>query len=505
MANSSSPIRSIALIYSTNLSTSMKKYIWLIASISLVLLLGIYTEFLDKQSLSLQTESYPLIENIRVYTLLWLTVCMGGMLYQFRTKISANINQIKRELQTDIIRWETLAIEFFIVLGAMLGISSALHLMRAEIVIIALCLYSAIRYRERYTQISWLVYIIGLIPLSTAVGLLYTDHLDKGVALLNLQLILLMPLLRPYIKLPRSHIERIFSVLFHLCLAMMIYQTMIGAIYIGHYSEHVWDFITFNKCYITQLPNTAPYWPLLSWLHTHHPTGILLLFSIVGLVYSYHRIVKSRDTNPHFISYIYFLLSLWVSLLLQSRYGILASIGTLTLLSIFHIRRYLKRKWRVIVMISTIIALSVIGLASNLAEKISFFGDSLRLQVFTNAIDTWLKSPILGLGAGSDAFVHLEQLDHIHSHNVLLSILVDTGIFGGFVIIALYIGLLWESIKLRNFPVGAFTLLWIPLSWIDSVFYSSLFCYLTALFFFLLLSVDQRACHYSKSSDKSSI
>lgn len=468
----------------------MKQYIWLGVSLILVLALGLYTDlFVTEPSPDIEVE-YPPLPTLWPYTFVWGLVCVGGMVYQFRSEIRENYNQIRNKLRMRSLLPELLLIELLAVSGALLSLNTPLNLMYTEVAIAILAVYSYARYRKHYTPLPWLSYALAALPLTTAISCLYTGYPEKGIAVLNLQLMLLLPWARGLIDLKQQRVRGLFGVLFHLALAVLIYHLMIGVIYLGRYTEHIWDFITLNKLYMSHLPDCPPYWPLLSWLHYPHPTAAMFLLLTIGLIYSYHQSQQRANKLPSGIVWVYFSLTLVLSLMLQSRYGMLGSVGCLLGWGFMYIRRNvsisLKRLCFSLLLVGGVLTIG--GIALGLGEKLSFFGDSLRLQVFGNALDMWYTSPVMGLGAGSDGFVHLEKLEHIHAHSILLSALVDSGVFGGLVVLLIYATLIWESIARKNTVLGLFALLWIPLSCLDSVFYSSTFCYISALFFFLLLA-----------------
>ena len=95
----------------------------------------------------------------------------------------------------------------------------------------------------------------------------------------------------------------------------------------------------------------------------------------------------------------------------------------------------------------------------------STFG--IRTKVFNTAVETWKNKPLLGIGIGS-FMLHQNIAPNYHSHNFLLSILVEHGLVGMFFVSLFALILIlkmksWTgSVVLMIFPL---TLIFDDLSW----------------------------------------
>lgn len=82
-----------------------------------------------------------------------------------------------------------------------------------------------------------------------------------------------------------------------------------------------------------------------------------------------------------------------------------------------------------------------------------------RVREFQKALQMWTQAPILGAGFGGQSFARVLQIEHVSgqaswvlrgTHNLLLGILVQTGLVGLVLFAAFTVGIAWRSLGILN-------------------------------------------------------
>jgi O-antigen ligase len=111
-----------------------------------------------------------------------------------------------------------------------------------------------------------------------------------------------------------------------------------------------------------------------------------------------------------------------------------------------------------------------------------FNSDSMRIQIWKDCFEMFLKNPILGLGAGTDNIHTLLRdtygiINRTHAHNLFLEMLVEGGIIGGIFVISLLFILIKNLVKLFKLK--------------DKKYKSYAFLYTASLLSFLVMSMSE--------------
>jgi len=153
-----------------------------------------------------------------------------------------------------------------------------------------------------------------------------------------------------------------------------------------------------------------------------------------------------------------FILNLICLVLTFSRGGYLGLISS-GLVLVFFLFKYLKKKQKKYVLISTLILVFIVLLISPVRHRLLSSFDlkegsvSGRLEIWQRASSIWLKNSYLGVGIGNYSFYQNPLNDYrlpVYAHNTYLDIAVETGIFSLIVWLSLFVFLGYSLLKKKG-------------------------------------------------------
>lgn len=423
---------------------------------------------------------------------IWLALCAIGYAVTYATRRGlARLRTVQLDDLPEI--WLTLTIASW---G--LGLK-ALHPLLIGYILLAI--YCGIRQRRLYRLSGLHLLFIGFF-LASALGLIWANEPKAGWRVLEKQLPLLLLPLSALVMPPRR--GRIVSITRWLCRLLFSALTLQIAQYLylsTFYAQHLWDCLSLNKTYL--VPN---FWGvvhemMMLWSPILHPP---LWMFFLALPYLLHIHCRQRETIPHEPKHstsdflpISELIAYGICLILfgcitQPRYTLWVILVGIVWIPLCRLLERIPRRLAAFGGWLTLSA-SVIG---GITAVLTLVKEDERLAMRDNALTYIREQWPLGGGLGADTQIQRELFGHGHSHNALLTMMVDMGLWGAVVWFALLGAVVWLCVGRRgrrNMPFLLFFFLLLLLLVVDSVLYVGIALPLIALYVCLLGSEAERS------------
>lgn len=363
----------------------------------------------------------------------------------------------------------------------------------------ALALCYGLYHRRLYnlSPLHWL--FVGFV-LCSSLGILWSQYPAQGWKVIEMQMALVaLPLTDALMPTSPSHLNRTTQWLCRLCFSFITLQ-IAQYIYLStFYAEHLWDCFSFDKTYLAPGFVHIVYKKLMLWSHVIHPS-LWLLFLAPPYLLQWHahlsRLGQSCECHHRqdLISLseltIYSIGLVLFAFITQPRYGLWVAFVALGWQPLLWLMARLPRRVSASALIGIVCLFTI-----STTWVVDLFQEGERRAMLENAL-TYIRSTWpWGGGLGADTQIQFAAFEHRHSHNALLTLLVDMGLWGGFLWFALFAGTIWLCVgrqTRQNLPFLLYFLLLLLLLLVDSVLYVSLTLPLIALYVCLLGSERER-------------
>lgn len=417
----------------------------------------------------------------------WTIICVGGYLWSYGVHV--------RSLWSERTLWQLPEIVITLAIcswGILFG-----WMERLEILYIILAVVYALRHRRCY-RLGGLQVLYPSMVLLSSIALLWASDFVMGLQVLERQVTLvLLPLTAIWMPISRVSIPRIVSWIARFLLLFMTLQCIVYIFLAGHYTSSLWDCFTFDKRYLDHLPGVIIYHKLMLWSSTIHPSWWMLFLSLPWFIVLDYKLTKRLNQGVAEVSgllstgewVLYGGLLVLFAFINQPRYAIwVLAMGVVWPLVRWALATYSSR----IVGGGLLVIFGGIAGLFTLGPTLSILGDTERVGLTNNALEHIGQSLPWGMGLGADGRIQQQLFQHNHSHNNLLTMVVDMGVMGAVLMIALWGLSLWLATKRQNTPFLVFFLLLFPLMLIDSVLYVRSMAHLIALYVCLLAGYTMR-------------
>lgn len=345
---------------------------------------------------------------------------------------------------------------------------------------LVLAAYAVATYYKRRT-----LYPLGLwgkwsiaLGLAPFVGILWSSSLGLGFSVAMMRLmILVLALASACVSWRPEQLERVLKVALYMGMAWM------GIIIVMYLTIAPADGLSltvclgFDKLYYL---GTDPYNHVMPWLR---PQPAFWCFYLgVPLFACCGYWAKGRWANPLDLL-VYVLMLVGVCFILQPRYGF----GLVGLLGVLVVLGYLYQRWRISLLWLGVGFALVALLGVWVINHLGLFADAYRGRLYHDAWEAIVSNLPLGLGTGADTQLHLETIQHLHSHNSFLTIGVDMGIVGLILLAGWLVLGVRHAVRRRSVEICAFGLVLFPLMLTESPLHSTHIVRLVAVYLFLLL------------------
>lgn len=339
------------------------------------------------------------------------------------------------------------------------------------------------RYPPLFTIISLAYVFFAIVHLDA-----FSKPEDTLDLIFSLSILLFLPILS-MVNLSKEASKYIVIFSFRFTIIWMIVNLTLYILLMSNLDLSILSFISLNKQYIpSEDPNMLVLNKTLLWSKYFHPTFMsYALVSIFGFAY-----LINREGNKYIEKYelfSYFILFISFVFINQSRYGILIAFFCAFLIGLDKFMIFDWCKKNKIKLLTSLISLFIFLFYYFDLYRIIIDGD--RYKIYKYTINRWLINPIMGLGTGSGYNMPIDNIDGIshiaHSHNIVLSMLLEHGIFGVLFLLSFSISYIYYAVKNKNNYLIIFAIFTIPFSMIESILWS--IHSVAIVFFFISLAL----------------
>lgn len=429
-------------------------------------------------------------QNIPLLTGLWTVLCALGYFISYANRATLTA------VRTQILDWlPEIGLTLAIVLWTM-GLKYQLLMLKIYLV---LAVVYGLYHRQTY-KLSPLHWLFVVFVLCSAPGLLWGEYTEQGRRVFEILLALaILPLSAALMPISPSRLPRINLWLCRLLFSFITLQIAQYLYLSTFYAEHIWDCFSFNKTYLEPAFVGVAHEKMMLWSVTIHPSWWLMFLALPYMLQ--WQLWSERKHNGEQSSQGTAFLSLaervvyGVGLVLfafitQPRYALWVAFIALGWFPLQWLLARLPRR----LMVGGLVIL-VWAFTLGITWVVDIFQDGERRAMLDKAF-TYIQSTWpWGGGLGADTQLQLEEFGHRHSHNGLITMLVDMGLWGGLVWLGLLGGVVWLCVgreERQNKPFLLFFLLLLLLLLIDSVLYVSIMVPLISLYVCLLGSEIER-------------
>jgi O-antigen ligase len=375
-------------------------------------------------------------ENYMLYFFIIVFITLGCLIYKNRKKIHSIISLLQ------------LSCCMFVPLSLLGGIPLISY---ACGILFIIALLGAIK-RKKYSSYPILLVFVAMY-LVRIIGLIYSPDQHSGWKSLETELsFLLFPCIACLINLTKSDYKLILQ---GYCLLFLIF------IFFCFLSLGI-SFLAFHLTGY-DLKNWAG--PLLMWLPYTHPSyyAIMALFTVPIAGYLYFDAGRRKKIA---LWLILFCVYVGIFILCSGARIAILSYPTVILLCWGYYYRNKNKAERTLMALGVLIILLILGANFNrgLAER---FVDPARLQMWKTAAYSIKERPFIGLGTGgvpsqlqSDEYAqkigYEKALHYGSAHNQFLNEWMQYGLVGGSILFAGIIGLLYISVRKKDFLLLSF-------------------------------------------------
>ncbi|MDO4707062.1 MAG: hypothetical protein Q4A61_01395 [Porphyromonadaceae bacterium] len=437
----------------------------------------------------LMTEAEP-DQYIPLLTGLWLAICTLGYLVSYANRVTWTA------VRTHLLDWLpelwlTLAIASWTI-----GLRYQLLMLKGYVI---LAVVYALYHRRLY-RLSSLHWLFVSFVLCSALGLLWGEYTEQGRKVLEVLIALaVLPLSSALMPISPSRLPRISLWLCRLLFSFLTLQIAHYLYLSACYAQHLWDCFSFDKTYLLPLFEGVVHEKMMLWSVVVHPSWWLLFLTLPYMLqwqaWSERKLgARSDELGSDILSLaervVYGMGLVLFAFITQPRYGLWVAFIALG---------WFPLQWLIARLPRRLTAASLVALvwafAFGITWVVDLFQDEERRAMLDKSFAYIQSAWPWGGGLGADTQLQLEEFAHRHSHNGLITMLVDMGLWGGLVWLGLLGGVVWLCLgraRRQNKPFLLFFFLLLLLLLIDSVLYVSITVPLIALYVCLLGSWQER-------------
>ncbi|HNW57103.1 MAG TPA: O-antigen ligase family protein [Bacteroidales bacterium] len=245
---------------------------------------------------------------------------------------------------------------------------------------------------------------------------------------------------------------------------------------------------------------------------SQHPSYISMYVMLSTFICFESWFDYSLEFKKRFFWLILGILLLVSQYFISSRTGIFLGLVMVPLYFIFRFRNY-KKKWKVW-LVSIILIICVFPVIINNQRVDYLFGkifekqvgyerkDDPRLQIWESTINLVKQNLVFGLGIGDARNELAKEYDRIgeeqmakeklNTHNQFLEVLLETGIIGLVIIMAIFFSMLKIAVSEKNLLLGLFIMIIFVFFQFETMLYRLAGVTFFSLFSFLLLYLPKR-------------
>lgn len=312
------------------------------------------------------------------------------------------------------------------------------------------------------------------------ISLLWMLEFSKGLnrLLFVYLLFLLVPIVFCLVEIKQNMRDTILLLFFRFMFVFVGISLCCWIAQSVHLNMPITDWFVIKKAAFN---GVAVYDYIFAWSNYYHPTynAIAYLFALACGFYMWQRKLDILHVNTIELA-LYSCMSLVLVLITQSRIGIITWLLVFALGVVYLLRRH--KKFIIFgIVISSIMLIIAMFFASSFIE--SFFRDPVRVQNFDTAFAYIKTNYLYGTGVegiraimDSEEFAHSIGYDFAHvglanPHHQFVGDLMQTGLVGLLLSLAMTIYLFVISIKRRNYPLLVFMVIFFMIMQIEMPFY----------------------------------
>lgn len=180
---------------------------------------------------------------------------------------------------------------------------------------------------------------------------------------------------------------------------------------------------------------------------------ILSTYLVTTIPFSAFGSVYFKKSNHRKISRVCLFLGLGGLVGTSSRGGFIA-IAIAIFVMLVSNKKIMKKMWFVIFPILIALPIGLLIRYKNLHFSDFSNSDNQRIGIWKACVDMWTKNPILGLGSGTEP-IHQQLMNNYdiprtHAHNLFLEMLVEGGIVGGLIFLAIVAFIVIAIVKIAT-------------------------------------------------------
>lgn len=429
-------------------------------------------------------------QYIPLLTQLWLALCALSYATSYVSKV--RLGDLGRQ-----------ALKYLPQVWLLLTIASWAFGLRVQLPLmigyVVLAIYNGTHQRVVYKLSGLHLICLGFF-VASAVGLLWAEYPREGWRILEKQLpLLLLPLTALTMPQSSSNIAWVTKWLCRLLFSALTLQIAQYLYLSTFYAEHLWDCLSLNKVYLAPDFGGVVHEKVMLWSEVIHPSW-WLFFLVTPYLLQCHALFfgeRGREggarrqsflTTPELVTYGIGLILF--GFITQPRYGLWVTFIALGWFPLQWLLRRLPRLWAAGGLVGLVWAFVL-----SLTWVLDIFKDEERQAMMGNALAYIRSTWPLGGGLGADRQIQLEAFNHRHSHNALLTMMVDMGLWGAVVWLGFLGGIVWLCVGRKgrqNMPFLLFFFLLLLLLVVDSVLYVGIMLPLIALYICMLGSEIER-------------